>query len=70
MDRRTVLLGGLGFAVPSTTGQIMDDARQDKINPDDNVWGDDEKLEDRWRDQVSGYIQRTKKFAEDAYVDN
>ena len=56
--------------MPSTTGQIMDDARQDKINPDDNVWGDDEKLEDRWRDQVSGYIQRTKKFAEDAYVDN
>jgi len=51
-------------------GQIIDDARQDKVNSDDNVWGDDEKLEGRWRDQVPGYIQRSKKLAEDAYVDN
>jgi RHS repeat-associated protein len=50
-------------------GEIIEDARQDKVDPTRDVWGDDEALLDRWENQVPGYIERTRKLAEDQYID-
>jgi RHS repeat-associated protein len=49
--------------------QIIEPAREDKIDPDSNVWGDDEKLDYR-KSQEREWVHETGELAADQAMDN